>query len=255
MIMKLHEIQTITPKDLKYKPVHQPIDKLHQEWSRARRREGHLLGAGAFGDVYGYDKDPGTAEKISNLERVKSLSRDAYYLYLDMLSHNERMQNNPFFPKVYSLKSWKDTHGRVMYDVKMEKLQPLNVLSSEQIITMGERYFTNFDNKFNTALKRKIQLKTYTRPRSDKPLSDLQKTMNENAFKYAAMQAVASCLDESIKGEVTTHIKDSLLRQAMVLIRGILIRKEGRLNDIHDNNIMVRLSPSGPQLVITDPVC
>lgn len=253
--MKLHEIQTITPKDLKYKPVHQPIDRLHQEWTRARRRDGQLLGAGAFGHVYGYNKDPGTAEKISNPERVKSLSDDAYYLYLDMLSHNERMQNNPFFPKVYSLKTWKDKIGRVMYDVKMEKLQPLNVLSSEQIIVMGKRYFTNFENKFNAALKREIQWKAYTRPRSDKPLSDSQKDMNEDALKNAATRAIASCLDESIKEGVTTHIKDSLLRQAMVLIRGILIRKEDKMNDIHANNIMVRLSPSGPQLVITDPVC
>lgn len=255
--MKLYEIQTITPKDLRYRKVHQPIEDIHAQWSRARRQPGHTHhGTGAYASVYSSEKDPGTVEKIASANRARQLSDDGYYLYLDMLSHNERMQNNPYFPKIYSLKSWKDPKTyKAIYSVKMEKLVPLSKLSLEQIEAIGERIFSNFD-QIKKEIYEKAKKHGYKNPKSPgRALGSSDREYFEDyKIKDLALWYIAHYINSAINSGVTTYIIDPQLRQAVALIRGILVKREQRMDDLHQENIMARLGPGGAQLVITDPV-
>lgn len=51
-----------------------------------------------------------------------------------------------------------------------------------------------------------------------------------------------------------TMIKDPLLKQAIMFIVKIGMRDREAYVDVHEANIMFRLTSTGPQLVISDPL-
>jgi hypothetical protein len=66
---------------------------------------------------------------------------------------------------------------------------------------------------------------------------------------------LAKMMSENIKTGNYSNVLDSNLKGALNLIRKIIQKSNGNITlDLHKDNIMVRGTPSGPQLVITDPL-
>lgn len=244
--MKVFEI-FMTPNQLKYQSIDEPID---DRWERLRAtpRGRSRVGTGAFASVYASEKDPGSVEKVASPLMISSLSNDGYYQFLDAIAHNDRISKNPFFPKIYKLQTFRDKEGKYTYSVNMEQLHALKTLSSEEAIRIGRELFTNFDGVFKAV--RKEQNVQGSRP-SRNPEADENKIRLQH---LVTIMTLARCFNDAIQADTVTHVTNTHLKQAIMLIHKIMKSSEDRAPDLHTGNLMVRRGPFAPQIVITDPI-
>lgn len=172
-----------------------------------------VLGTGLQGIAL-VTKTPGAVRKIYGLDDLN----DPYYKFIELIRSH---QDNPFFPRIYKHKVYKDkplTHGRNQWNmtgiVVLERLTPL--------------LDANLDERVWLSLFHNIGL-TYIRDPGDlsrffKNRSRLAKTLTETNNKEFA---------EAVR---------------------VLLSMDRNEFDLHDGNWMVRLTSTGPQLVIVDPV-
>lgn len=260
--MKLHEI--VSPSDLKPK-----ITKLTgaQRYDKVNAKNTEKLGMGTNSSTSVNPDDPQTAYKTSHLFSKNDLDAEPYYKYLQLILKSNRMENNPYFPKIYKVKVNQFTHGATPekdplhgYDVEMERLVPLNSLTSKELEYLGDKMFYEFDNlvKFmHTTMDRtpRYEKQYYKRnpivTSSDKLSASIAISLN-NIIRRTSLPM--------------TQIKDPLLKQALLFIKSFIIKNERPTTfrgskvpkhyvpDIKGDNIMVRRSPTGPQLVLVDPI-
>lgn len=241
--MKLNEV-FFTPDQLKYKQTKQSIEPT---WNRLTKpvpgRE--RIGSGYEADAYSNENDPGNIDKIAKPGKIKSLSNDAYYQYLDALAHNERIANNPFFPRIFNLKTFRSKDGKYTYKVNMEKLNPLDTLSLEELVRIGNELFSDFNAVYQ---ERKEGHESVNKMRTKSEYAT-------NVLTRLAQTALAQCFHSVLTASgPSTNIKNAHLKQAMMLIRSVLYKNKRFVADLHKGNIMVRRGPFAPQLVITDPI-
>lgn len=191
---------------------------LHEITLDATKLRNHpkQLGAGVQGIAFDTNR-PNEVRKIYGLDDFN----DPYYKYIKTI---EQHQDNPFFPRIYRHKVYKNKplkQSRISDYfmtgvVMMEKLQPLNagrgsLISKEVIVAL----FDNLGIKINEI----IDLYSIFEDRKQ-----IQKVIN-----------------------MTTN--DTFAEALRILI------SSGRnLYDMHAGNWMIRLTSVGPQLVILDPV-
>jgi hypothetical protein len=246
--MKLLEL-FLTPDQLKYKQLDkQNIASKQRElgWTDQSRQR---IGGGAYADVYAAQKDPGAVDKIAKSSEIKYLADDPYYEFLHMLSQNDRIANNPFFPKVFKLDTFRDASGKYTYNVNMEKLRPLSSLRTDEIMTIGRDLFTEFDSEIR-GQKKKLGIK------GSKPTGDPEEEQSrERTQKIVALVAFADCFNEILMStRPITTIKNPKLVQAMMFLQKILKSNPDFSADLHHANLMIRRGPYGVQVVITDPI-
>jgi hypothetical protein len=170
---------------------------------------------GAYGKVY----DKGDSHTLTKTNFVANPSKtDAYYTYIKYIVDNDLAQENPYFPRVYDIKTIEDANGNARYKIDIERLQDLGKISKETISAM---LWNLFD-------------------------SDV---IDDNIQKYGLAEALAICVELTCEGHAKS--KDKYLNEACAIVRKL--RNTGFIFDIHIGNIMVRLSPY-PQLVIVDPL-
>lgn len=253
--MKLHEI-FLTPDQLKYKDTNKNILSKWDELGH-KSDERQKIGQGFYADAYSSEKDPGCIDKVARPSEVRSLSNDAYYQFLDMIAHNDRIASNPFFPKIYKLETYRgntDVGQRYTYQVNMEKLAPLTSLSTEEILRIGRELFSDYDIVFKKERNR-YEVRG-TKPSGNISKDNEQKIKFDYAYHRIAILALAQCFDNAIQTDVSrsNNITNSYLNKAILLIRKILKSNPSFLPDLHGGNLMVRRGPFAPQIVITDPV-
>lgn len=259
--MKVMEL--LTPNMLKDQPTDQPA---RSKWNELTRQKGtkQISKNSRYADAFSIDNDPGTINKVARptnkdeLGRethLTSLGEDGYYQYLDMLSKNERISNNPFFPRIYDLKTFKGKDSKYTYSVNMEKLQPMDTLSLEEVLMLGRNLFTDFDASMKQ-YRAEIypDLKTPKRTDSEAENERLQHWY-QGSMRNAAVDCLAHMFDVAMdyNSGVATNVKNSHLKQAMMLIRKT-VQSNQFVSDIHRDNIMVRRGPTAPQIVVTDPI-
>lgn len=244
--MKLFEL--ITPTDLKYRSItnRSAYDKAKAMRKAIDRNKSEFVGNGAYASVFQSEKDPGSVQKLAR--PIPSLTNDGYYQYLDMIAKNDRMSNNPYFPKVYGLKTFKDRAGNYTYRVNMEKLHNFNTLSTEELEMLGRKMFTNFDQRYSEDRKNWLPYE------GDQ---NRDEEIRSSAAHKGARDALIDLIERAIhrRSKVSTNIKDPYLKQALSMLRHLV--KTGNkeyMSDIHQGNIMVRRGPFTPQIVITDPL-
>lgn len=263
--MKLFEL--ITRKNFKPQTMKTPAADIHRQLIRQNREHGkELVGQGSFADTYSHEKDPGSVEKLAkpisptrmlgsaqvaqSYSTKSALENDPYFQYLKLLSTNDRMSNNPYFPKVYDLKAFKGSDGRYTYTVNMERLQRFVKLSTDEIKMLGNNLFTTFQAEVQDTMKA-FGVENVTDQEG-------YEEANEQIMHQMYATAFAGLLDRAIdrNSDPATYIKDKNLKQAVMLIRHLVKSKtkEEITNDLHVGNIMVRRGPFMPQVVITDPV-
>jgi viroplasmin and RNaseH domain-containing protein len=106
----------------------------------------------------------------------------------------------------------------------MEKLIPLNNTSPELIETIFNNIITKNE--------------------------DTQYIKNELGAKFAILYII----EKSILRNNYAIIKDEHLIQALQYIKSVKDTNKDFALDLHDENIMIRNTPVGPQLVLTDPL-
>ena len=172
-----------------------------------------VLGAGIQGTAFATPR-PNEVRKVYGLDNLN----DSYYKFIKMI---EQHQDNPFFPRIYRHKVYKNkpiTVSRISdYSmtgvVMMEKLHPMlgGKIPEEVIRAMFNNLGINIRN-----------------------FDDISQM-----FRY--------------KTDMAKRMAETTNDQLAEALR-ILLGSGRRFFDLHTNNWMVRLTSVGPQLVILDPV-
>lgn len=230
--MKLNELKAITPEDLTQKRVprsDRAIQKMYPQDANFQSSSGR------YASTFIHKDTPHDATKIVHKVKENDVKKDPYFKYVSALAKNDRISNNPYFPRIYSVKVAKNGHGEAHYKVDMEALMDFDTLSKEELQMLGEKLFFNFDPWVKDMYAR------------------LEGKYKEGARElYVA--AVLTAMQKAMRHDsISTYIKDPKLKHAMVLLRSLVKEKDVR-PDMHAGNVMVRRGPGGPQLVITDPV-
>lgn len=132
--------------------------------------------------------------------------------------------NNPFIPRVYSIKQIQRNNGVFEFAIQMEKLA----------MTL-ERYFTKTDQ----LLERQLLEQLYHAEYVDELMND----------RYTSGK-LQSAIIEALSGEDSQHFTP-MYKQAYDLA---VKYNTSKFLDIHDENVMIRLTSVGPQIVLTDPI-
>lgn len=173
------------------------------------------IGAGASGIAY-RGEEPNTVNKTS----YHAAPDDGYIQFVKAI---QKHQNNPFFPRIYNAEINKEGDMYAL-TMDMEKLVPLK---SPKMIKTAPHIFSSLGldwAKYGDLSDEKEAEWTYNRELWDNEKT--VKTMQTNTTNPQFAEAI------------------------QVIVP--LMKKFG--SDLHLANFMVRLTGSGPQLVITDPV-
>lgn len=177
------------------------------------------LGSGAQATAHDHPNDPTKIVKYVDLWKSNPAS-EPYVQWINLVMKN---QNNPFFPRVFNAKTirHKDT-GSTTLVVVMEKLQPLADM-------------WNANEKLQHAANEMIK-------RLGVDVAD----PSGDAFEFNHYMR-----DANRRQELRSKTKNPQFKEALALMEP-LFRKHG--TDLHNENIMVRLTGVGPQLVFVDPL-
>lgn len=241
--MKLNELKTVTPKELTPK-LQKQGDDFRAALKNVQPPENmRVLGSGSYAQTYSNEDEPGTVTRVTR--RVQNPNQDAYYKYLSAIAKSDRIQRNPYFPKIYSVKVTQDMLGNHAYSVDMERLLDFDTLSPEECVMLGERMFFNFTGFTKAYVARRKEI-------APTHMRDKISVKDKGTAGFVLLKAIEKCINYG--EEVATYVKDPRLKEAMIILRSLIKKNREMSSDIHDGNIMVRRGPGGPQLVITDPV-
>lgn len=169
-------------------------------------------------------------EFIKKTHLTSLLDKDAYFQYVTEI--RELKQNgytNPFFPQVYNIDIVQDTKGNQRPRYRIEKLQPGDDYSEAALLGLYERLFIK---EFDT--------------------ERLKNTSNASRLIW---DEIARHCDRAAKSNNYSNIRDEELEQALRLVAKLVDENYSSWNvDLHSNNIRIRGSNVGPQLVLMDPI-
>lgn len=182
-------------------------------------RAKEIIGKGRYSQVTA--QDPYTVDKTLKKWRKKTPSQDPYPIYAEL--SQKLSDKNPYFPRIHAVQQG----DRAVYT--MERLQPLSVLDDETLFQIGKRIISDSHLKYDWK--------------------------NWEQFKKRGMNGglITSAMNRTLHTGEYDEIRDPLLAQALKAIREIA--QQGDFSpDIHPENIMIRPTSVGPQIVITDPL-
>lgn len=212
--------------------------------AKEEQGKGHgyrYMGNGAEAVVIKAPDHPEVIKIVGNDIALKQNSSLQY-----ALACQKYADSNPFLPRVHSIKKFKNPRpyeGQDLEYVEFEDVKYYYVIHMEELLDLREIETDNGDllrvlaNKTFAGAERRIQ----------------SFATDEIADWMCAMVVMIVKHPDSAKSLGIT-IKDKGLIAASTLIKNIERKTNGYL-DIHIDNVMVRIGPHGPQLVITDPLC
>lgn len=185
-------------------------------FDKDKLKTGDELGRGVFSKVTPDPTDPHMVRKQTKVPIGKQHKdkADGFNAYVKMIIDNHLM-DNIHFPKVYKVDNKTDQNGTQRHKYQIERLQEITSLSKEE-----------FEALVETHLLRPVH----------------------NAEQLAE-RIDGACTSEY---ERNLYIRMESLKDACETIDMLDDVSDFRL-DIHEGNLMVRRTPYGPQLVISDP--
>jgi len=208
----------------------------------------------------GFEKDEGNFARVMPVKnnphlirkeekRYTDPNKNAYFQYVWTLK--KHMASNPFVPRIYVAKEESDPKNPALkkFTYIMEKLihpyeaasktEGNSQFSHEALMGLGDRLIKNFDERLAQRLKRSQRT-----PQQIEPLE--------------LWQFIIGFIERAIENDAYGELADEQLIEACQIVLGAqyYTRKSGGVggNDLHSDNIMVRLTSVGPQIVITDPI-
>lgn len=203
------------------------------------------LGSGFFGTVYDEPESKtgvGTARKVSTFDRDE-MTADGYYAYINKIMDLKNETNNPYLPQVYDAKvvKPKSAGSEPYFELELEKLSKWEDLSGNQLRAILEKML---DESFENESKLLDVLKFLGH-------SGASDTIDE-WIMYIILYFIRNTIKNPNFSLMGMKIRDPQLLEVTDMLR--YLSKSGYGMDLHDQNIMVRNSKYGPQLVITDPL-
>lgn len=188
---------------------------------------------GMYAKVTHSTRIPNEVKKTTHL--LSKLAYDGYFQFVQAIQ--SEMLHNPFLPKVYATDIKQAKNGQTRPSYRIEKLHKYTELPIEAIAAIGRLCFPEFDEaKF------------------DVDPSNIDAYVHRNHHMWEAIcnaiRLFTELGDTEIFGKPDQH-----LAAACWLVRRT-VRRLGKPFgiDMHAGNFMVRITSTGPQLVITDPI-
>jgi hypothetical protein len=150
-------------------------------------------------------------------------SRDGFIKYAQEIKRRRLWEKNIHFPRIYTVTDTTDatpTIGGKYRSWKIEKLTKLRSCSTEQLNAMSYQYFGKEYESF--------------------------------VSKTSIITNICKNIENFLYGISDTPVIDNEFKQACLILRDIR-EKINIYFDIHDGNLMVRVTPVGTQIVFTDP--
>lgn len=189
------------------------------------------IGRGISNVVLANKRDPHTI--IRHNSNVVHPSIDSSNVYYNWLAKSKVFNENPFFPRIYEKVTVSDRSGRKLIKYEIEKLSPIEILDIAAMRGLTNRLFDQ------TTITRILR---FTASRSSWADMDDEER---------ALIILLNCLEDVFFGNPSS---DENLNDAMKTIKELSEQNPVTGSDLHRGNVMVRLTPHGPQLVLTDPI-
>jgi len=222
------------------------------------------IGSGYEAKVYA-GKDGGTVIKEVLLKG--SPEESGIYNYINMVLQN---QDNPFFPRIYNAKLYTHkTMGRHKLVVQMEKLTDFNSAKTEHLLPqLLDQMGIDIQDVAGRSKYRSNQLSSGNYGEEPTKPDDEQAAFKRNAERKETLGDYGDVMFQRFRtpegrAELMRTVKNPKLKQAIQATDKILNKAADRFDsdggrkttaDLHDANVMLRLTNHGPQLVITDPM-
>ena len=189
---------------------------------------------GAYSSVKPDKNDPFMVRKTSATKQRPNYDpdeADGYWQFIDALQRIPEMSNNPFFPRVYGVKTITGDNGRKVKRAQLEKLEPYHAIDPNMLLHYADSII---DNK------------------NIKDWLDYAERHNrlEPDSRDIAME-ITSTFENAINNKNYSKIKNKNLVKALQDVNEFT---DLFALDMHAGNIMFRRGQNGIQLVITDPL-
>ena len=186
----------------------------------AHLRRGTTAGYSVPSGWYSRTAVPKQGAVTKSSHQTSILSKDAYFAYVKATLN----MDNPYFPRIESIRVAKDRKGNERPFYKIERLEPHDNLTKAQLTKLifsavDRNKFTNLDLKSNSNMWTKF-------------MNILERAAHEEDY---------------------TDIIDPQLQQALELIGSVKRAGSGYSYDLHAGNAMIR-GGKKPHIVITDPL-
>jgi hypothetical protein len=189
------------------------------------------IGSGHF-SVARPDRDPHMIKKYNhNFE-----DHDPFNDYVEYIVEH-KLTGNPYFPRVYNIKTVSDPNGQQSHKYTIEKLISAKELEPEEVSTLIERTFTD--------MVAKDIIETSSEPDNIR--------FYHNSETYSLHSTWVQNIHSAIEYGDTSNITDENLSEAVKVIHD-MIKNLKFANDLHANNVMYRRTKYGVQPVISDPL-
>jgi hypothetical protein len=253
------------------------IAKFNQAREKRFFSDAPLTGGGMYASGFPSKTDPTEFVKVSHSPTI--LSQDAYYNYIQTIKNS--IGTNPYFPYIRTVAVGRDPTGMAKTYYKMPTLlhyyNPninrgmLQVLASKIFPLAAGMFQTkvwqrNVQNLTRDEQKQEIWLNAIVNPLKDvaNQIKDLyEKTWRYNYEKFNQKKTSGETIDQ-FKSEFSQWFvnwakqqkwptNDTELIEALAIIVSLAELKKFKF-DIVADNLMIRLIPQGPQLVLNDPI-
>lgn len=146
------------------------------------------------------------------------VQKDSYLFYIEEIVDDKLISQNPFFPRIYDIDTTVDNENKIHYRVEMEQLYHISDISQQELNILYEFIFRKSPNGDITPFKFAREISVAV----DNP-DNIPANTNKKFIEAA-------------------HIINDIARYIPAHI------------DLHAKNMMVRRTPVGYQLVLTDPL-
>ena len=204
------------------------ISKLQNDYDTDELNRGdkpNANGIGLYSKVNIDPDDPFTAKNKYRLP-INNMLHDAYSTYIYYIGKQGLAKSNPFFPRVYNMEMVYDKAGYMIPEFDIEPLIPILDGSFEGVYALGATLLSNFEGIMSS----------------------------EYQNVTSAATVIAKILKQTLLRGIFIHINNTKLVQALQAIIKVKNTNNEFRYDLNLGNIMLRPTPAGYQLVITDPL-
>ena len=247
-IIQEHEFPKAKERDVKNVPDLYDYDDEDAYWddedeppeksNPAKDKDIERLGTGAFATAYKHKKNPYDVVKGSKASKEP----DGFVSFYDALAKDEEAQSNPYFPRFRDMSKYRGDDDRKSYIARMEPLEPYKNLSKRERKMLVNKIFNEHGSDV---------INHYWEEEQRKLPQFYGKGNTFPGEKFA--WAIRAALENQEWGdELRWTIEDEKFEQAIEFLQEAA-EKSGFELDMHFNNLMVRRTSLGPQLVFNDP--
>lgn len=213
-----------------------------------RRRR---LPSGEFGSVISV-QEPGVVDRSEHVPRTPDRGPDGFETWISAVSRlQDQAESNPYLPTVYEIKVTKDPLDRSRRQYRLQNLHSWQSLPGRVLIGLVDREI----DLGQTQTEYLLGLVDREIDRDQADIQDLSFLDSSRTKKLIWLDLVRELRRALVNRDYHT-IKNRNLVQALKLAREAIDNDRTRelRPDLGIDNVMIRLTSTGPHLVITDPI-